>query len=446
MNYQGKHILVFGLARSGIAAIDLLASRGAVITGIDAKSNEALEAKIKEYTDKGIKIITGDDSTAIVEGQELVVVSPGIPMSHPLIVEAIIRQIPIIGELELAFSCFEGQTIAVTGTNGKSTTTSLINHILINAGVDSAEAGNIGVPFASVIGKNIEVAVVEVSSYQLETTTSFKPHIAVWMNLTEDHLGRHGSLQNYGMIKAKIFENQNSEDFLIYKQWSNVENYIKNALSRHFPFSIDGSSGAFVAEGNIVVHIEDEDKVILPIAELQIRGNHNIENVLAATAAVYAYGLKTEAIAEGLRTFQGIEHRQEVIGVFNGVTYINDSKATNLDSGLRALETCEAPIILIAGGRGKGEDYTPAESLIKEKVKNLLAIGEAAGQMISELSQFTNAERLQDMDSAVQKAVKLAQPGDTVLLSPMCASFDMFADFEERGKIFKACVNRILNA
>ena len=446
MNFEKKHILVFGLARSGLAAIDLLLSKEAVITGVDAKSNDALKKKLDEYEQKGVNIIIGDDSMQNIEGVDIVVISPGIPMSHPLIVEAIIRKIPIIGELELAFNCFDGQTIAVTGTNGKSTTTALINHILHKAGVNSVEAGNIGVPFSSVVDEGKKVAVVEVSSYQLETIESFKPHIAVWMNLTEDHLGRHGSLQNYGMIKSKIFYNQSYDDYLIYKQDDIIEEYIKHAKCRHFPFSITGSAGAYVDNGNITINWNNKIESVLPVSELKIRGNHNIENALASTAAVYSFGLKPSDIAEGLRSFIGIEHRQEIVGIYNGITVINDSKATNLDSGLKALETFDPPIILIAGGRGKGEDYTPAGSLIKQKVKNLIAIGEAAGQMIGELSGFAETERVVSLKNAVKKAFALAQPGDTILLSPMCASFDMFSDFEERGRAFKAYVKEIANA
>ncbi|MBC8205479.1 MAG: UDP-N-acetylmuramoyl-L-alanine--D-glutamate ligase, partial [FCB group bacterium] len=374
---------------------------------------------------------------------DLLIVSPGVSLDHWLVRKAQSKGIKVIGELETASYFFSGKIIAVTGTNGKSTTTALTGHILKTAGVACSAAGNIGLPFSEVADERFEAAVIEVSSYQLETIDTFHPHVAVWLNLTPDHLGRHGSMTNYASMKARIFSNQNAQDWLVYNASDKITaEYCSRAVSRLLPFDISGASGAVLRDKIITIMSgSGESEEILPADEMLIKGRHNIENALAASAAGWAYGISAKSIAEGLKTFKGLEHRQEFVREYHGVRFCNDSKATNVASGITALQSIDAPIILIAGGRGKGDSFADASDLISKKVRLIIAIGETAEQIENELSSITIVKRASDMKEAVNTALANAVSGDNVLLSPMCASFDMYDDFEHRGRVFKELVN-----
>ena len=439
--------MVLGLGRSGFAVSKLLINAGAKVAALDAKVENELTADLNELRRIGAKVYAGENNLSQIPGRELVVVSPGIPLEHPWIREAKRRGIPVMSELEIAFGFCRNPLIAVTGTNGKSTTTALITHILNTAGAASVAAGNIGMPFSSVVPAEDRTIVVEVSSYQLETIDAFKPRIAVWLNLTADHLGRHGSIASYARMKTRIFRNQTADDTLIFNADDKlVKEHSASARSEPFPFSFQGHTGTFIKNDCIEVDWKGIKDKICPLDKLKIRGRHNLENALAAAAAACAYGIEPRLISEGLQSFAGLEHRQELVIIHNGVTFTNDSKATNLNSTLKALETIETPIILIAGGRGKGESFTPAADLIRRKVKLLITMGEAAEQLERELSGAVETMFARDMKNALEIARKYASPGDTILLSPMCASFDMYRDFEERGRVFKSMVRELTDA
>jgi len=444
---RNKKILVLGLGRSGFAAADLLINNGALVTGIDAKAESDIKTDLRYLRKRGAKIIVGENSLKVIEDKELLVVSPGVPVEHPLIQRAKTEDIPVIGELELAYRFCQAELIAVTGTNGKSTTTSLIAHILQTAGVDAIPVGNIGVPLSSVVSKKHNVLVVEVSSYQLETIEKFKPHIAVWLNLTEDHLQRHMIMENYVKIKSRIFGNQDQENFLVFNadnKW--VAESCQKAESRLVPFSFKNEDGVYYRDGAIWINYNDKKNNLILTDEIRIKGRHNIENCLASVGTALAYGVKLNEITKSLRNFRGIEHRQEFVTSVKGVSFINDSKATNVDSGLQALDTIPKPIILIAGGRGKGESFTPILKYMPDKVKLLITIGESAEQLTREMNGSVEIMYAADMKKAVQLAYDNASPDDNVLLSPMCASFDMYEDFEDRGRHFKKCVHEVTGA
>lgn len=437
-NIEGMKVLIVGLERSGTAAAKLLTSKGAEVTAIDAKQEIEIRTDLKPLRSLGIKVLTGDNSLKRLNGMELLVISPGVPLEHPLVREASVRGIPATGELEIAYRFWNKPVIAVTGTNGKSTTTALIGHILRTAGIRAVVAGNIGFPFSDAVESGGETAVVEVSSFQLETVDTFKPRIAVWLNLTTDHLGRHGDIARYTETKGRIFQRQDSGDAAVYNNDDPmVKKFAEASAGEKVPFSFRGKYGVFIKDDAIWADLRGVKGEICPLKELQIRGKHNIENAMAASGAAAAFGVDIKVIREGLGSFTGIEHRQEVFLRHNGVTFVNDSKATNLDSTLKALETFDPPLILLAGGRGKGESYAPAKELVMKKVKLMIAFGEAAEDIQRELSGGAEMMFAADMASAVKLALENAAAGDTVILSPMCASFDMFRDFEERGRVFK---------
>ena len=444
MKIEGLEFLVLGLGRSGFAAAKFLAEHGARVTAIDSAEEHKLRTDLKLLRKIGVQIFTKDNAIRRLEGKDMVIVSPGITTSHPIINGARRVGIPVLGEVELAYRFCPADIIAVTGTNGKSTTCSLIGEILKHAGIACAVAGNIGAPFTSILPVKVQAVVVEISSYQLEMVDTFNPHIAVWLNLTPDHLARHGNMDGYGAAKARIFERHSENDVLIYNDDDEyVTEFVINALGVKMPFSRLTSAAVFLENGILKYNWRNRKGEIIPANEIKIKGLHNLENALAAAAAALAYNIDPQIINTTLREFPGIEHRQELVTSINSVTYINDSKATNLDSTLKALETFDPPIILIAGGMGKGESYEPAAKLIEQKVKTIIALGQAAPQIIRELSPYTETLFVRTMEDAVREAAKIARPGDKVLLSPMCASFDLFLDFEERGRIFKSLVMRL---
>jgi len=441
-----QEFLVLGLGRSGFSAAKFLAEKGGKVTAIDSAEEDKLKVDLKVLRKLGVQVYTKDNAIRRLEGKNLVVVSPGIATSHPIISGARRVGIPVIGELELAYRFCRAEVIGVTGTNGKSTTTSLIGEILQEASIKCKVAGNIGTPFSAVVAEDVKTVVIELSSYQLEMVETFNPQVAVWLNLTPDHLARHTTMEAYGSAKARIFERQREDETLVYNaDDERVAEYAREAPGRKMSFSQWDNAAVYVEDGVMKYDWQGNKGEIIRTEEIRIKGLHNLENSLAAAGAALAYGVKVEAIAAVLRKFPGIEHRQEYVTTINQVTYINDSKATNLDSTLKALETIDAPIILIAGGLGKGESYEPAASLVNEKVKTIIALGQAAQQIIQELSAFTETMYVRTMEDALKEAVKIAEPGDKVLLSPMCASFDMFDDFEHRGRVFKSIVMKMLD-
>jgi len=446
VDFRGKKVVVIGLARSGVAAAQELAKLGAKVTASDLKTREEIK-EIPELEQSGIKVICGGHPISLLEGCELIVVSPGVPGDIEILEEARRRDISVISELELGFWFCKAPIIAVTGTNGKTTTTTLIGEILKNDGKDVAVAGNIGVPLVREVDNDgqKDYIVVEVSSFQLENILHFKPKISVILNITEDHLNRHKTFENYIEAKARIMENQDEGDFAVLNYDDPVvRNLAARAKSRVIFFSQkqELKEGIFVKNGVIVIKENDLMYPILKASELGIKGPHNLENALAAVAVSWIAKVNLNNMAETLQDFHGVEHRLEHVATIKGVKYINDSKATNPDAALKALEAIEEPIILIAGGYDKKNDFTDFVKAFHGKVKKLILVGETSKiiEAIARKYDFHSIEKATSMNEAVNIASNSAEPGDVVLLSPACASWDMFANFEERGRVFKEAV------
>jgi len=415
----GGPYLVVGLARSGRAVLQVLEARGERAEGADAK--------------------LGSDGLAELEHARAVVKSPGVPAEAPVIAEARARGIPVLGEVEFAWRLIPNEFIAVTGTNGKTTTTELIGHIHRDAGLPVTVAGNVGTALSTYVDALAPDAVVvcEVSSFQLEDTLLFAPEGAVLLNLQPDHLDRHGTFENYRAAKLRVFANQGNDDVAVAPVGLGVEDL--GGCARRVCFGT-GPSGAEMVERAGELWWDDEP--LIAVAELRLRGPHNRQNAMAAAAVCLARGVDIDAVRDGLRTFGGVEHRLEEVATVDGVLYVNDSKATNVDSTLVALESfAGTPVHLILGGRGKGQDFTPLRDPVAAGCASVELIGEAAPALRDVLGDA--ARDSGDLEHALAAARAAARPGDVVLLSPACASFDQFDDFEARGRAFKALVGQI---
>ncbi len=452
MCFSGKRILVVGLARSGMAAIDALHKRGAILTAYDAKASEQLETEIKKLKDMGVAVYMGVNPPLSGESLDMLVVSPGVPLGIALIQEAYTLGIPVIGELELAYRIKSEQVemFAITGTNGKTTTTALLQDIMERDGRKSAAGGNIGVALCSLVDEmDSGVIIAEVSSFQLETAVTFRPHICGILNITPDHIDRHKNIEEYTRIKSKLFGQQEAGDFLILNyEDERVRGYNCLAKSQLIYYSTEQilPEGVFV-ENNFIFIARDGKKD--PIASLDntlLRGKHNLENILCAVAMAWVAGVNGEVIEESLNTFKAVRHRLEEVALHRGVLYVNDSKGTNPDSTIKALEAFEQPIVLIAGGRAKGGSYDEVARLMAARIKGLVLLGEAKDLLKSAVMDygFKNIYEVDDFPSAVYKASQMADPGDVVLLSPACASWDMFPSYEHRGDLFCELVGKII--
>ena len=376
------------------------------------------------------------------------VISPGVPSNAPVVQKAMELGIKVWSVIEVASWFCKAPIIAVTGTNGKTTTTSLIGHIFKTAGFKTIVAGNIGAPFSDFVLDADEgsIVVLEVSSFQLDHIENFKPKVAVLLNITPDHLDRYDSFGDYILSKFRIFKNQKEDDFAVYNYDDEiVQPYVESLNVIKLPFSVRDklSCGGFIEDGYITLNFKNKKERILKMNNLRIRGIHNVYNSLAAALAARAMEVKDEIIRESLQSFEGVEHRLEFVREINGVKFINDSKATNVNSLWYALESFDEPIILIAGGRDKGNDYSKVYDLVKRKVKLIIAIGESKNKIYNEFKNLTNVIEVDSMEEAVKKAYENSAPGDVVLLSPACASFDMFRDYEHRGEVFKKLVNEL---
>ncbi|MTI81409.1 MAG: UDP-N-acetylmuramoyl-L-alanine--D-glutamate ligase [Firmicutes bacterium] len=450
MHLDDKKVLVVGAARSGIAAAEFMAQKGAEVTLTDAKSIEQL-GDIINNLDKKIRLaLNGQYPDPAKESYHLVVVSPGVPLTAPPVAAACEGEIPVIGELELAFRFAEAPIIAITGTNGKTTTTSLVGQILKDAGFNTLVGGNIGTPLISKVENYDEndFIVAEVSSFQLETIQTFRPRAAAILNITPDHLDRHGSIDNYTAAKAKIFSNQSPFDYSILNyDYENTAALAEHSIGRVIFFSSKHilETGVFIQNGNIVVSMGDAITEVISVKELSMPGGHNLENALAATACAYAMGVQVNTIKQTLSTFAGVAHRLETVANKGGVLYVNDSKATNPDAAIKALEAFDVPIVLIAGGLNKGSDFTTFAKLIKEKVRVLILLGKHAHEIQQAVQQekFERFVMAEDYVEAVKVASRVAQSGEVVLLSPACASWDMFTSYEERGNLFRDLVLKL---
>ena len=450
---KGKKYLVVGLGKSGIAAAKVLIELGADVTVQDQKRSEDIDAGLVQYfNNHNATCYFGKDPKPGVK-YEAVIMSPGAPLTIPFVVEAEHNGAEVISEIELAYRLGKGQYVAITGTNGKTTTTTLTGEIFEEAGKKTKVVGNIGVAVVreAVNADAATVFVTEVSSFQLEPIVQFHPHISAILNLTPDHLDRHKTMQGYIDAKARIFENQGPDDyFVVNKDDAPTWELAGRAKATVVPFSRKEvlDFGAYVEDGVIVV--KDKEGVVHQVCgakELHIPGAHNLENALAATAIAFCAGISTEVIARVLRDFAGVEHRLELVRVVDGVKYINDSKGTNPDSSIKALEAMETPVLLIAGGYDKKSSYEEFIKAFDGKVKKLLLLGVTAPAIRDTALAlgYPEADILmcKDMDECVRQAAKMAVEGDTVLLSPACASWDMYSSYEQRGAHFKSCANNI---
>lgn len=450
--FNGKKILVVGLARSGIAAVKALHKRGAILFAYDAKTETDLPAEAALLKELGVNVCWGT-YPPLNQGLDMLVVSPGVPLDIEPIQEAFKKGIRVIGELELAYLLKPSpvEILAVTGTNGKTTTTSLLEMILSTEGRNTAAAGNIGVPLCSLI-EEMETGymAVEASSFQLESIQTFRPHIAGILNITPDHLDRHKSMLRYIEAKKNIFKNQTADDYLILNYDDEiVRNLAMSANSQVVFFSVERelSAGFYIAEQSIQVNWGGEHFNLLPLEEIRLRGQHNLENILCAAAMAWADGVSPASIIKALRSFGGVRHRLEEVIVHNNILYINDSKGTNPESTMKALQAFDNPIVLIAGGRSKGGSFAALAELIPGKVKELVLLGEAREQIKSAVMElgYKNIHEVEDFPTAVYLAYQLAEPGDVVLLSPACASWDMFPSYEHRGDLFCELVRQLVN-
>jgi len=448
MELKGKKVLVVGLGKSGLAAALFLRHRGAHVTVSDVRSAEALAKDIPALLDEGIMVETGGHGLLTFRRQDLIVVSPGVPLNTPELAQVKSFGLPVIGELELAARFLKGQTIAITGSNGKTTTTALVGEILQKAGFPTLVGGNIGVPVIALIDDSTDEtwSVLEVSSFQLESTQQFRPQIAVILNITPDHLDRHGSFENYALAKERIFAAQHEEDCVILNaDNARAAQAASRSVARVFFFSLEHSvlQGAWVQDGYIVYRGGKDEKVesIMPLSGVPLKGAHNVENVLAAVCAARQAGAPGEVIREGIEAFQAVEHRLEFVTKINGVEFYNDSKATNVDATAKAIAAFSVGIHLILGGKDKNSDYTLLSQLLRDHVRAVYTIGSAAAKIESELRGVVSILSCETLEKAVSAAASEARPGEVVLLAPACSSFDQFESYEQRGRVFKELVN-----
>ena len=444
MELNGKRALVVGLGKSGVASALFMKAHGARVTVSDTKSGDELRNEIPVLLDHGIAVETGGHGERTFSNQDLIVVSPGVPVDAPPLVQARSHGETVIGEIELASQFLPGPIVAITGSNGKTTTTTLTGEILAAAGMPVLVGGNIGTPAISLAerAKPETIIVLEISSFQLETIQTFRPKVAVILNITPDHLDRHRTFEIYTDAKARIFENQQASDFAVL----NADDPTcvamgKRTRSQVFWFSRqkEVEQGAWVRDGNIVFRDAKGQLEILQVSEIPLKGAHNLENVLAAACAGILMGCAPHKIRQAVQNFKAVEHRLEFTATINGVDYYNDSKATNVDATIKALESFPANIHLILGGKDKSSDYTVLNDLIRQRVKRIYTIGAAAAKIESQVkdAEVVHAETL---ENAIRKAHASAKRGDIVLLAPACASFDQFKSYEHRGRVFKEVV------
>ena len=449
LELKNKRVLVVGLGKSGLAAARFLKAQGARVTVSDARP-ATLIAELSELLEQGYMVEAGSHGLLTFRRQDLIVVSPGVPMSTPELTQVRAMGAHIIGELELGAQYLQGQSVAVTGSNGKTTTTTLIGEILKAAGRPTLVGGNIGRPVTAMVEESTAESwsVLEVSSFQLETVETFKPKIALVLNITPDHLDRHGTFEAYAALKARVTEFQTAEDFLILNgEDKDTQLIAAKTKAQIFWFSTRRpiKQGTFVF-GESILFVPSEganSERVMPVAEIPLAGGHNVENVLAAVCAARLAGVEAATIRRAVREFKAVEHRLEFVREVNGVRYYNDSKATNVDATLKAVEAFADGVHLILGGKDKGSDYRVLESLLRERVKTVITIGSAAEKIERQLDGVVKIERAETLERAVAFAHEAAVAGDTVLLAPACASFDQFKNYEERGKMFKELVSAL---
>ena len=448
MDLKDKRVLVVGLGKSGVASALFLKSRGARVTVSDSKPEAELRDEILLLLEHGITVETGGHGDRTFRGQDLIVVSPGVPVDAPQLVQARNLGEPVIGEIELAAQFLAGPIVAITGANGKTTTTSLAGEIIAAGNFSTLVGGNIGTPAISFVDQAGAATwtVLEVSSFQLETIVAFHPRIAVVLNITPDHLDRHKTFDNYVNAKARIFENQRTEDFSIL----NADDPTAAALAGRtraqviwFSRKKEVERGAFARGGHLYFRDGSEEREIMPLAEIPLKGAHNLEIVLAGGSVGMIVGCDGQQVRQAVRNFKAVEHRLEFVARVAGVDYYNDSKATNVDATIKALESFPANIHLILGGKDKGSDYSVLHELLRDRVKRVYTIGAAASKIESQLRDVAEIEHSETLENAIRHASESAVAGDIILLAPACASFDQFQSYEHRGRVFKETVHSL---
>lgn len=450
MDLSGKSVLVFGAGVSGFSAAKTLLEQQAMVTLADGKERGNLKHAegLAELVGK-VELALGRQDEALLAGKDLLILSPGISINHVLPQAALRLQIPVWGEVELAGRLCKAPIAAVTGTNGKTTTTTLLGEMMKTKYAEVVIGGNIGVGLAQAVSQvsSQGYVVAEISSFQLEAAGTFQPHIAVILNLTPDHIDRHGSFAGYGAVKEQIFANQQPQDYLVLNHDDeNVRDMANRCHSQAFFFSrrAELESGAFVSGGSICLRWQGKSALVCRVDEMKLFGGHNVENALAACAAAFLAGVDPEQMAKVLRDFTGVEHRIEPVATLEGVRWYNDSKATNPESSIKALEAFDGHVVLIAGGRDKNTDLSEFADLIKAKADLLILIGEAAErfELAARAAGVEKIVRSASLADAVETARRLAKSPQVVLLSPACASYDMFDNYEQRGEIFKQLVRQ----
>ncbi len=457
MELKNKRVLVVGLGRSGVAAAFFLQERGAKVTVSDSKSEIQLQSEISALLDRGVSIETGRHGERTFRDQNLIVVSPGVPTDQPNLQHARTLGIPVIGEVELAFRFLQGKVLAITGSNGKTTTTTLVGEILAESGKKTLVGGNIGTPVISLAGKSSAdgLVVLEISSFQLETIEQFRPWISAILNITPDHLDRHHTFQAYADAKARVFENQRAAgagenqttgDFVVLNADDPacvaLKDNVKASLlwfSRKQPLA-NNADGAYLKGDEIIFRQNGKEQTVLSRGDIHLKGAHNLENVLAAVAMTMVAGCAPQQVRQAVNEFRAVEHRLELVTAINGVSFYNDSKATNVDATVKALESFPGNVHIILGGKDKGSDYTVLTPLLRERARRAYLIGAAAEKIASQIQGATPLEKSGTLERAVRQAFDAANPGDVVLLAPACASFDQFENYEQRGRIFKELV------
>lgn len=443
----GKRVLVVGLARTGVAAALFSAAYGANVVATDVKHEAELGDAPAKLRAAGVKLELGAQAPVTISGLDLIIVSPGVSAKLPLLELARAHGVPVWSEIELAWRYLRGKLIAITGSNGKTTTTSLVAHILETAKIPTLVGGNIGTPLLSRVEASMDttVTVAEISSFQLETIEAFRPEIGVLLNLTPDHLDRHETFEEYAAAKMRMFENQLERD-------AAVLNADDPEVTRRMPsrpqiywFSRQKrlTQGAFLLDGQIVFRTEGSEVALFRREDIPLKGEHNVENVLAACTAAYLAGADPASIAEGVKTFKGVEHRLEFVAKIGGVEFYNDSKATNVDATLKAVESFPGPLIVILGGKDKGSSYAGLLEPLRKRARLVLLIGAAAEKIASQLGDAIPIEQAGTLERAAEIASERSKPGDVVVLAPACASFDQFENYEHRGRVFKELVAKL---
>jgi UDP-N-acetylmuramoylalanine--D-glutamate ligase len=444
---SGKRVLVVGLARTGVSVSLFAAAYGATVTATDEKPESQLRETAERLRAVGVTLELGGHPPAIFFEQDLIVTSPGVPANLAPMALAQVAGIPVWSEVELAWRYLRGKVVAITGSNGKTTTTSLVAHILESAGIPTLVGGNIGKPLISLVESSTDstVTVAEVSSFQLESIEAFRPEIGVMLNLSPDHLDRYASFADYATAKMRLFENQLERDIAVLNADDPEVTKRMPAKSHVFWFSRQKrvAQGAFLAGEQIIFRHDGAETPIAKRSDILLRGAHNVENVLAACAAAYLAGASPASIAKAVKTFRGVEHRLEYAGEIGGAQFYNDSKATNVDAALKAIEAFGGPLIVILGGKDKGSPYTPLAEPLRARARKAVLIGESAEKIARELGDAVPWVEAGTLERAVKIAAADAQPGDVVLLAPACSSFDQFQDYEHRGRAFKQFVQQL---